>query len=1011
MPSGAESRTRQAGLIAAALLAVVFVGVVGYFVFTGGPGPAPAPLPNDLDATRPDIADNTDPSAPGFGMTEGADIQFTDKKDPTRVAARLRSKATEPLPEHRYELTAPQAWIYAGDGRTIHIRADQARIYQPQRVQAPESGTLTGDVVISLFAARADGKPVDPAVDRPEFVTTTGSLSFDMNLWEVTTSDRVVGKGDQVEFAVTGVRALFNEVRERMEVVEVKQGEYIKYLGAAPGAQAARRQPPRVVPVAHRAARQDGGAGPKPRPAAPANHTYYHVVFDKAVKVRQLERSFTADKLQLWAHLVDNRLPEGAVAPILGPERDPEQPAPKPPTPASGARPGAAKPEVAQPKPATAAPAQATAPDPVVMTWTGPCTLRPLDDRPPQLEHDDAALRATAEDAGLVTFAAPDRDATGHCALLEYGLTSRNLLLSGVGPASVTLAAEGSGTFELVRAEIDLASGLVHFDGPGVARQPSGRQLSWTRSGDLMLRVENDRVTSGLQQGVFSGAVQATDGTRTLRAETVRAEFADGPDGRSILRSVHAEDPDLVTAAAGDSSLRARNVDLTLDTTSDPESPSPSHLSAAGNVEARDKDSLLKGDSLEATLARDADGDTIVTDAVVKGNVGFSQRGTTAQADEMHAVPPAHTVDLIGEGAFVTRDATRIAAPQLHLDGAVGVVEAFGPWTFEHSEGSEPRASPQFRATGQKMMTFNDTTGVAECSGAVTAMHAPDRLRTDTMTAERVKLELTPNPDGGSPADLENRVLLKAVAVGSVRETEGGQNAKIESRRFAENPGAAGGRRLDRMLYLEGPEVAASQSEGTLDVDFPGRLLLVDQRGAPAGVPPAASAGTPLEERARGDALFDWDGSMHLDRRHGTLKMSRNVRLTHRPLEAGDTINLVCESLTGVVASKSPAGSGAAAASGGDEDLELVAADAEGAVYVSAAPPGAGTTKELAADRVHYDARRGVLVATAEEGNTVTLFDAARATPITAAALEWDIRRDQVRITRPGTLTTPMGVR
>ncbi|MCC6659483.1 MAG: LPS export ABC transporter periplasmic protein LptC [Phycisphaerales bacterium] len=1008
MPTGSESRTRQAGLIAAALLAVVFIAVVGYFVMTGGPGPGAPPIPPDLDLRPPDTTAGAGPNQADIGATEGADIHVTDTADPTRVTARLRSRTTEPLPEHRYELTGPEAWIYAKDGRTVHISADRARVYQPVRGEAPESGTLTGNVVISLYAARP-GRPLDVGNDTPEFVATTGTLSFDLNLWEATTEDRVVGKGDQVEFAVTGVRAVFNEVRERLELLDIKQGEYIKYHGALAGTRASR---PTVRPlttlVNYRPARQ-AEARPQPsKPAPPATDSFYHVTFDKQVEVHQVGREFTADRLQLWAHLVDNRLPAGAIAPLFGvatptpsaPPPLPDRSVATPPAASSAAKPPASAPSSR----AAASTPVVEGPDPVVMTWAGPCTLRPLDERPSQLARDDMALRATAEEAGLVTFAAPDRNASGHCAMLEYGLTSRNLLLSGVGPSSVTLTAGDSGRFELVRATLDLSAGLVRFDGPGVARQVSGRQLSWTKSGDLVLRMDGDRVTSNPQEGLFVGAVQVTDGTQTVRGETLRAEFAAGADGRSVLKKVHIEDPARVAASAADSSLRALSIELALDPASDPENPSPSHLSAAGNVEAKNKDSTLTGEHLEADLARDTSGGVIVTDATVKGNVNFAQRGTSAHADQVHAIPPAETVDLTGDGAFVTRDGTRIAAPQLHLDGKNGIVNAFGPWTFEHSAGGTPSATPQVRAAGVKSLTFDDSTGIAECAGAVIAVHSPAPLRTDTLKSERVKLELTPNPGGGSP-DLKNRTLFRATAIGGVREIEGGGNAKVESRRFAERATAPNGRRLDRMLYLEAPEILASQTDGTLDVNDPGRLLLVDQRETPTDTA-APGAAAPLAERARGDALFDWDGSMHLDRAKGTLVMSRNVRLTHRPLESGETVNLVCESLRGTVESatgKAPADE--------EGDLDLVAADAEGAVYVAAGPPGGGPTKELAADHVHYDARRGVLTATAAPGNTVTMFDSARATPLTAAALEWDLRRDQVRITRPGTMTLPVGVR
>jgi hypothetical protein len=1020
-----EARTRSRGLAAAAALAVVFLGGVGYFLVRGGTRPA-APTPA-TDAARPVLPSSGDPTQPEFGATQGSDIQIVDKHDPTRVAARLKSKTSDPLPDRRFKMTEPQAWVYARNGRTVHIRSDEARVYQPQRGQAPESGTLIGNVVVTIYQPRTDGEPIQVGVDLPVLTATTPTLSFDLNLGELSTPERILVKTDEAEFAGTGLKALFNELKERIELVEIKRGEYLKYFGTLPGA-AAGLPPstPAIVPAAYRPQGQPREPSRKPAtPAKPAKDqpadSFYHLAFNDRVVVTRGVRRLNADRLQVWARLLDNRLPPGAIAPLDEPhdsQRPHGAPERAPANPPGGSKPlGSATPRPdTPPAAAPAPPAHSSTPpqpsatrEPVVMTWTGMCVLRPLEERPGELRKNDVSLRATAETSGLVTFADAERDAEGHCATLDYGLTSRELTLAGVGPASVTLSTKGQGSVELVRATLDLAAGMIHADGPGLAKDLSGlgRQLSWTQQADLVLRVVDGRVTTEIQEAIFIGAVQGGDADSALRGQTVRAEFVEGAGGKSVIRRLHVEDPQRALArSALQGSLKARVIDAEFDPDSPPDSPAPTLVTAVGEVEAQSKESVFSGGFLEARLTRDDQGKPVITHALARENARFSQGGTAASADEIRAEPGKQVVDLAGPGAFVSRDGTRIAAPQIHLDGVGGRIEAYGPWTFEHSEGRSPSPDPQVRAQGTKAMTFDDRTGLAECSGQVVVVHAPDRLTMDKLTSERVKLELTPATAGQEAARRTDRKLLRATAIGAVEEVEGGANAKAESRRYVADAAVDGGRRLERLMYLEGPRILGDEEKSTLDVPRAGRMLIVDQRASTQAGPtrPAPALGlSSAGGNTRGDALFDWDGSLHLDRAGGTLDIRRNVRLTHRPLDSGETVNLVCERLVASVRPKP--GPGGTASDG--NDVELTSATAEGAVYVASGVPGSGPAKELAADKVVYDATTGVLDASASDGNVVTLFDAARAVPITAASLRWDLRKDDVRITKPGPIVMP----
>lgn len=1005
---GQESRTRRLGGIAALAVATVFAGVVGFFVWRGVQGPSGTAPPAPPLAGSPEVASGEDPSQVQVGRARGANLEFADKRDPTRVAARLQSRSTEPLPERRYAMEEPEAWVFLRDGRTLHVRADRARVYQPQRDQAPESGTMSGNVVVSLFEPRSNGSPVVIGVDRPVLTARSPTLTFDLNLGEVSTTDRLVVRTDELEFTGTGFKAIFNEIRERPELVEVRRGESIRYLGR-PGPQVG-ALPPRagasaLTPVAWQPPARARGSTPEPSAPAGPVHSYYHAVFSESVVLTQGPRQVKADRLQVWAHLVDGAFPEGAVAPLATLEESSPRPARLSQSPVStGERPAQTLPP--SPREGPAPPDRIPgSPDDVVMTWSGSLVMRPVEQAPPELSTDDLAIRATAESTGLVTFADPERGAGGRCASLEYGLTSRQLALIGVGPASVTIEARDQGSVEAVRLDLDLGAGLAHASGPSLYRDASGNaQISCAEQADFVFRVVDGKLTPQLQEALFTGRVQAVKDDASLRAQFLRAEFTPIDADRTALSRLHAEDAGRVVAESRSSgTLRALSLDVSF--RPGPGDPEPTLLVAQGRVDGRTRDATLSSGFLEANLARETDGSIEVVSATMREGVRFSQAGVTARADEIRVEPGRELAELTGEGAFVTRDGTKIAAPQLHLDGQNGRVAAFGPWTFEHTEGREPSDNPQLRASGARGMTFDDTTGIAEGAGEVKAVWTPDQLAMDTLVAERLRLELTAGRGGAAaPERRENRTLLRATAIGAVEEREDGANATVESRRFATDSTAQSGRRLVRLLYLEGARLLADDENGTLDVPGAGRLVLADHRvveRAPAerstvGVPDPAADG-------RGDTLFTWDGSMRMDRRSGEMEMRRGVWLTHRPLGAGDAINLVCERLVATTRARE----GSAGNTALETDAELVSATAEGAVYVAMGNPASGPAKELAADRVVYDALRGVLDATAGEGNVVTLFDAARAVPITAAALNWDLKRDVIRIERPGPIVVP----
>jgi hypothetical protein len=142
-----------------------------------------------------------------------------------------------------------------------------------------------------------------------------------------------------------------------------------------------------------------------------------------------------------------------------------------------------------------------------------------------------------------------------------------------------------------------------------------------------------------------------------------------------------------------------------------------------------------------------------------------------------------------------------------------------------------------------------------------------------------------------------------------------------------------------------------------------------------------------------------------MDRGTGFMTLKRDVNLTHRSARDQTITTLDCDLLK----------VGAAGAQGqtlNEADRPaLTSALATGAVFATSGPeaiPGQPRPprRELVADSVNYDAVKSTLEARAIDGK-VTMYDPARAAPISAGGLFWDLASDRVEIIEPGPIIAP----
>ncbi|MEM9558750.1 MAG: hypothetical protein AAF995_00460 [Planctomycetota bacterium] len=1038
------------GLLLAGAAAVLFASILGWAVLRNPP-PSNAtasdgPAPGDI----PDITD--------LQVAEGMRLEFTDRDDPNRLAGLVTADRVEPVGPSERVVEQPRAFLFLDDGRTLHVRADRGRFFVSTPEEPPESGTLRGDVVISVFDPLEGGRQPDPATDVP-FGTATFDepLSFDFTHARASTTGRFVIDTPGIEFIGEHLTVVLNEVRGRLELAEVRRGESIRFKASAEAADdpaPVATETPSDTGRAPRTARGEARRSTAPTgPIVEPVEVLYQAAFLEDVRVAQGPRSLASDTLDLWIRLIDNQLPEGAIREIAAAtgaaeeqpetqtEAQPERPAD--PVPVANVRTAddAVTTEAVREALATAPAASATRdaeqqtaehagagsdpdPDPgdIMLTWTGRLRIVPIDveanGAPDQLVDDHVALRFTAATTGLVAFTDEDRGASARAVSMSYGATTARLALAGPGGA-VELAQPGAGSLSASTVEGSLADGSIDVRGPGAllgddAPTPNAEPLTrvrWTESARFAFHTEPDgRITPVLRSADFAGDVDATDGTASVDARALSTAFARtlaGPGGETPMLERIAIERGIVRDGRG-GNFSADNLSVAFEPGTLGEDFDPASLTARGSVLAADDRRTLIADELDAGLTRRLDGQISITGAHARGGVAYTDEGDEIRAagDLLRADAIGELVRLEGTPASIAQGRATITGPIVLLDGRRRAADVEGAGTFvQHDEAGVPVV----RAAWSEDMRFDDLTGRIDCRGDASAESASGPRSTELLEADRLVIEITPfgEPSGGPSGAQGERELLRATASGArpaPGDTTDERLASIESRTVsADDPSF-----VERLVSLRGRRIIADNLDQTLTVPGTGTLLSLDR---------TASANDPVDDNntngADGaDALamgspgpgltsFRWDERMILRRSQGTADLLGNVEVRHKALGANDISVLRSDRLLArfeETGGNTQAGVGPANenVSGGALRAELVSVDATGAVRFR----NAG--REVVADRLFYDALNALANASAYPGRFVELLDENSGVPVTAEALRWDLVRDRIEIDRPG---------
>lgn len=1041
MPGPSGPSPRKIGLTLAALMAIVFIAIIWVSMKTI---PNSQSTANNLFPTDPSDIPNLEDLEQGASMF----VTIVDRDDPTRIAGTLEADQFEPIGGGQRRLVNPDAWIFMRDGRRVHITADDGLVMMPDPNQAPDSGTLEGNVTINAYDAPVN--PTDPlaaamgikAADH-ELPSVTARfdkpVEFERRYQRLTSSGRFVIDAPALNFIGHNLTVMLNEVKGRIELIDIRRGEQ---LILRPSAQASANKDSGITRTRQRQAAtirtvsQSSSAQPiqapstklSAKPAPTSKQTPYHIEFQDQVMVNLIgSGTLNAETLDVWANLVDGSLSPDAIKQLnfksqsepvttTASETKIEAKTETQPTPPESSKPAT---QSASTKPTSTSPTTSgtsnTPPKPVakdgevLVTWSGPLVVKPIDDpSATALASEELALSFNSQD--LVRFASADQAVTGSAKQLTYGATTASLELQGSETSPVQLAAQDAGTLYSTTLQANLDDGVISIPSPGrleskpTLDQPPA-QIDWSDNAQFTLvKTPLNELTGRLQAAEFTGQVIGTRQDAVLRANALDAVFESTGPVESSLRTI-AFNQGTLNSDSG--SLSAR--DMTVGFNPDPRNTSvnPSSLTADGEVLIISPEGRITSDQLNAILTQTPDGQTEVRTALAQGNAEYlGKEQTHAKGDRLNLNNPANTIHIIGAPsvpAIAGQAGSTIQGPDIKINTRSRSIIVQGPGTFDHdivAQGAPTGGHLNVR--WNESMRFDDALGAIKCEGQVVAISTPDAFTIDTVKADRLEIDLTPapgtdvfdSPTKNAQGTQPQRELYQARAFGRAVPGSDDIPASVESRSFdPNNPEVAVG-----VMYLQGSQLIANNRTQTLRVPASGMMVLMDRSAdQPGGQTPQTASVMP-NTSGPGLTRMTWLGSMTLDRLSGSAQVVNEVNIRHKSLTTGRVSQLGCDQLT---AEFTPLTTSQTIGTPSAAPITMHRANANGRVRFT------DLNRTLLSDHAIYNAQEETLFAFADDKRLVTLRDSTEPTPVSARTILWDLKSDLIQIDAPSPIRAP----
>jgi len=953
-------------------LAIAAVGVVALFLVavivsmaTGwGSGDAGPPT---LDASQlPErfqggpVTEDDDLTSVGQGT--GGWIQRTDPET-GRLVQEFRYGSLEPRREGEFDVTDPQARLYVGRSRVVTMRAERGVIVAPGNI--PQQGSFRDNVLITIYEAPR-GEAVDLSAGSPHLAVTIelDDATFDTRLGKIDSAGRVTVNARQAEFRGRGLTLVYNEPRQRIEFLEVIEGESLTYVPPAAQDEATDRGPRRPVGP------QAGAAEPDAEPADPGDIQYYQVVFERDIEVTSDGGTIEAQTLTgLFSFNRRDRVRE-----------------------ASGGASGLPRGALASASPAAVAsaatqPAPTDSPERVTMTWNGSMTVTPRPTKPAALADDgDVLLTFTGAPVRAVS---PDGDVltAGH---LEYHESWGQVgaLGSAAHPLRIDSPALGVIRADDLTLKIDTGVGALWGAGSIVAHPaedgeaprglPEGFSIAWTDRVELNLAGDDE--PDGLKNANFVGDVKVIDPRFTMAGRQLNVRFeptAEGDDRR--FAGVDASGD--VVATSADGSIRAQQLELTTVERPDGEIV-PTTLVAAGEVSVTDKTQTINAGRLNVTFNETPiKGDQSRIDiATVRAGDGVTvamEDGTKVTATTLNADNAAGTAVMTGEPVTIVQDDSEIRVARLRLERDGQVAHATGKGEFVMIEpataGRPDGRRVQVRWT--ESMHYTEAGDRLDVAGGVVVEQSDKPTELNRLAAERLRIDLHDREQLAEAGVDEESMLKKLTAT---------DNVVVLATKWASPRRDT----VETRLRISGPTLTFTDATEQVEVIGPGSMLIEDYRDA--GNDEQLGAVT---VSGKGATLFTWTGGMTLDGARTDVILSGAVNMTHKPADRDATLEMQAGRL---VADMRGIGGLEVIDMSNVESMEVNSIEATGQVQVRDA------TRLITSHRLYYDGAEQTVLLEARPGRKVTIVKIDEPKPIRAGKVTWDLTRDRVEVDEVG---------
>ncbi len=967
---------------ACVVVLVLLAGALGVLLWRGSGQTGATPPPSVAPAAPTDLSGAVDASDAGVQniIDHSTQSEIVGVREDGSKAYQINADSINPGDDGRYDITNVDATVYTGS-LEVRLRAPHADLVIPNSQEGPRSGRISGGVVIELLPELRAVVGGAPRAAEPMATIELEEVRFDATLGQFETSSVVSVRGSDGEARIDTLTVRIDDSTSPVRLIYASAGPgELRWLpGGSGGAQVAKRP---------------DGRGTFAGAAAPGagSRTIDHlgVALAGGVRVEHRGTTIEAPAMDLLMELLNGALAEGAVAEYRLAS-------------SGGAGPGSSS----APGASGAGDGEAVGAEPIVVTWGGSLTVEARDD------HDDVKaslgdelLRAEFNTSGpgggeRVRLAHAESGAWVESASLAYGATTRSIDLSPPEGGRVEGSLPELGRIETGPIALDLTRGMGTFleGGAFAAVDDTGRGISWGGVASLTFDVSRGPVGAG---GLVLPAdvrlvddVTLRDGGGTVSGDTARAWFRtiDTEDG-AVARMTRASVTDDARADWGeDGSVNADRLEVVFDPAQ--AQPVPISALATGGVSGAFEGSTLACGALDATLVR-VDARTEVEafhaedSVVLESGDGWRVDGDTIDGDALAGTASVRgtpavlsSVDL-REGGSITGDRIDVSRGdrRISVPGAGNATWALA------SDVDDAGGHDRLQVTWAGSLDYFDAEGRADVRGGVTSEARMKNGERHSAEGRALTLYFDPadgSGDGGTDLTMGTtrgeRRLLRVTLDGTPDEPATGEWRRL----VAQEPGGALDT-LDSLVEVRGQTMSADLERSTFDVPGPGRLV-VENRRPDGGATPRAN--TPVEVGAQGTSVFAWQTSLAVRQDEGVARMSGGVTLHHRHADNGRLTTLEADAITANFTTPE----------GGQPALDTFSAN--GSILLT------HDAIQIVGDRLSYADQPDTVIAEANPGNLVTVFDAATDRHFTAESVELNLKTGQWVRRGGGTITTP----